>query len=100
VSSDLAKISTAAKIVLPGVSSFDSEMKNIENLGLTPVLQKKVLKDRIPTLGICLSMQLLTKKSEEGVLDGLGFIVAETVKFDFNGYLKKNRASLIWVEIS
>ena len=91
MSSDHAKISTVAKIVFPGVGSFDSGMKNIENLGLTPVLQKKVLKDRIPTLDICLNMQLLTKMSEEGVLDGIGFIDAETVKLDINGYQEKPR---------
>ena len=36
---------------------------------------------KIPILGICLGMQLMTRRSEEGILDGFGWIDAETVRF-------------------
>jgi glutamine amidotransferase len=53
-------------------------------LGLVDVLTKKVLEDRVPVLGICLGMQLLCKNSEEGSLDGLGFIDASVKRFSFS----------------
>lgn len=84
VSSNPSEIEKATKLVLPGVGSFDYAMKNLQNSGYIPVLNQKVLGEQIPILGICLGMQLLTKKSEEGNSAGLGLIDAETVKFEFN----------------
>lgn len=81
VTSDPAVIAEAEKIILPGVGSFDYGMNNLNQLGITEILKKKVLVEKTPILGICLGMQLLTKGSEEGVLPGLGFINAQTVKF-------------------
>ena len=48
------------------------------------ILNKKVLYDKVPVLGICLGMQLLTLKSDEGNEKGLGWIRAKTKKFNFN----------------
>jgi glutamine amidotransferase len=73
----------ADKLILPGVGAFDNGMRNIAELGLRDVLNKKVIEMRAPVLGICLGMQLLTEKSEEGVLPGLGWVPAETVRFRF-----------------
>ena len=82
-SSNIQDIKEAKKIILPGVGAFDNAMKNLKNLGIIPILNKKVIEDKIPLLGICLGMQLLTKRSEEGSLEGLGWIDAETVRFEF-----------------
>lgn len=76
------------KIILPGVGSFDNGMKNLAKLGLIDVLNKKALVDRVPFLGICLGMQLMTKGSEEGKLKGLGWFDAETKKFNVSKGLK------------
>ena len=84
LSSDIAEIEKADKLILPGVGSFDAGMNNLSTLGLIPILNKKVIEDRTPILGICLGMQLLTKRSEEGNLPGLGWIDAETVRFKFD----------------
>ena len=84
ITSDAEKISQAKKILLPGVGAFDAAMQKIDSAGLLQVLNKKVLNDRVPTFGICLGMQLLTKSSEEGKLPGLGWIDATTVKFNFS----------------
>jgi len=81
ISSDIDKILDAEKIILPGIGSFDIGVKNLTEQGLIPVLKKKVLKEKTPFLGICLGMQLITQKSEEGKLNGLGWINAETEKF-------------------
>ncbi|OFY65943.1 MAG: imidazole glycerol phosphate synthase, glutamine amidotransferase subunit [Bacteroidetes bacterium RBG_13_43_22] len=83
VTSDPHEIASAAKIILPGVGAFDQGMKMLENLGLKDILSKKALEERVPVMGICLGMQLMTQRSEEGTLKGLGWIEAETVRFRF-----------------
>lgn len=85
ITSDLKEIEYASKLILPGVGSFDSGMTNLSSLGLIDVLNRKVLVDKIPILGVCLGVQLMTKCSEEGSLLGLGWFDAETVKFDLTG---------------
>lgn len=84
VSSDRSVIAKASKLILPGVGAFDNGMKNLNRLDLLPVLNQKALEEKIPVLGVCLGMQLLTKGSEEGDLAGLGWIDAETLKFRFD----------------
>lgn len=83
VTSELSQISSAEKILLPGVGSFDHAINEINQRGLLDVLNTKALIDKVPFLGVCLGMQLLTNSSEEGVLPGLGYINAKTVKFSF-----------------
>ncbi|MFZ5945166.1 MAG: imidazole glycerol phosphate synthase subunit HisH [Bacillota bacterium] len=83
ISSEIEEIALAKKLILPGVGSFDSGMSNLIKLGLIDILNKKVIKDGIPILGICLGMQLFAKKSQEGSLQGLGWIDAEVVRFDY-----------------
>jgi glutamine amidotransferase len=84
-SSSLEDIEKADKLILPGVGAFDNGMENIHKSGILDTLNKKVLTEKIPILGICLGMQLLTRNSEEGQAQGLGWIDAETVKFRFSG---------------
>ncbi len=84
VSSDISEISRADKILLPGVGAFDAAMRKIKESGFINILNEKALIQQIPIMGICLGMQLLTNKSEEGSLQGLGWIDAETVKFHFD----------------
>jgi glutamine amidotransferase len=84
ISSDNSIIEKADKLLLPGVGSFDAGMNNLEKSGLIPILNNKVLIEKTPILGICLGMQLLTQKSEEGIKPGLGWIDGETLKFNFN----------------
>lgn len=84
IASKTEDILSAEKIILPGVGSFDSAMKKIQVLHLRPILESQVLKNKVPILGICLGIQMLTKGSEEGILPGLGWIDAKTVRFKFN----------------
>ena len=86
-SSDVHVIAEAERLILPGVGAFDMGMKNLNDLGLVPVLNHRVVDDHIPLLGICLGMQLLTNESEEGRSPGLGWIDARTIKLD-SGNLK------------
>ena len=72
ISSDPSKLRSAAKIILPGVGSFDSAIKILENYGWKDRLREFVEKYEIPLLGICLGMQVMFRSSEEGELKGLG----------------------------
>ncbi len=74
----------ADKIILPGVGAFDKGMEKINESGLVGILNKIVVQEKKPLLGICLGMQLLTKGSEEGKLPGLGWIDAYTERFQFS----------------
>lgn len=76
-------ISRADKLILPGVGSFDEGMKKLQAMDLISLLNEKVLIRKTPTLGICLGMQLFTRRSEEGMLPGLGWFDADTVRFRF-----------------
>lgn len=89
ITSDKDIISKAEKIILPGIGAFDNAMTNIADLGILDLLNHKALVEKIPVLGVCLGMQLLTEKSEEGTLKGLGWIKGETKKFQLeNANLK------------
>lgn len=96
VSGDKEIINKASKILLPGVGAFDGGMGNLEQTGLIPILNDKALKEKVPVLGICLGMQMLSKKSEEGLKPGLGWIDAETVKFNLDPALKLKVPHMGW----
>ena len=83
LSSNLDEIKHSKKILIPGVGAFDAAMERINQGGFNEVLNYKANIERIPILGICLGMQLLTVKSEEGIMQGLSWIDAETVRFRF-----------------
>lgn len=84
ISSNPKDIENADKLILPGVGAFDAGMTNIRELNLLPIIINQVMNNKTPILGICLGMQLLTCKSEEGSQPGLGLIEGETILFDCN----------------
>lgn len=81
VTGDLERIQKAQKILLPGVGAFDTAMSRINSSGMLPILNHKAMVEKVPVLGICLGMQLLTSGSDEGILKGLGWIAAKTLSF-------------------
>lgn len=68
------EVEVAEKLILPGVGAFDQGMKALQSLNLVEALKRRLSRDEIPFLGVCLGMQLLAKGSEEGSLSGLGVI--------------------------
>ena len=82
ISTSLSDIENADKLILPGVGSFDYGMMQLKNSGLLDLVNKRVLVDKIPILGICLGVQLMMEGSEEGNLAGLGWIKGKTIAFD------------------
>lgn len=99
ITSDLAKIKRAQKLILPGVGAFDNGMENIKKGELLPILNDLVLNKKVPVLGICLGMQLMTRRSEEGVLPGLGWIEADTKRFVFPAESKLKIPHMGWNNI-
>jgi glutamine amidotransferase len=96
ITSDKEVIARASKIILPGVGAFDTGMRNLAELNLKDILNEKVLAEKTPILGICLGMQLLSKGSQEGLLPGLGWIDAETVRFNFSDTLEYKIPHMGW----
>ena len=74
-------VATAERIVLPGVGAFADCMRGLAALpGMVEALERAVLKEAKPFLGICVGMQLLASIGREhGDHDGLGWIAGEVV---------------------
>jgi glutamine amidotransferase len=83
VSSQVDDLEQATLLILPGVGHFGAGMNNLRQSNLLAVLNQKVLEQKVPIMGICLGMQLLTEWSEEGNSEGLGWLRAKTKKFRF-----------------
>ena len=82
ITNDVEIIRKSDGIILPGVGAFDAGMSKLNESGLTDVIKEEAGKGK-PILGICLGMQLLGNKSEEGKLSGLALIPFECKKFSF-----------------
>jgi len=72
----------AEKLILPGVGSFDYAMAQLNASGMRDKLDELVLVDKIPVMGICVGMQMMGNRSDEGALEGLKWIDAAILKFD------------------
>ena len=84
VSADPGIVERAEKLILPGVGAFDNGMRQLGERGLVPLLRERAAAGT-PVLGVCLGMQLLACRSEEGQLPGLGLIDARSVRFRPSG---------------
>jgi len=82
IASSADELADAEKIILPGVGAFDWAMTRLNESGMREVLDDLVVDQGRPVLGICVGMQIMARRSDEGVLEGLGWIDAEDRKFD------------------
>lgn len=69
-----ATLRDATRLILPGVGHFDHAMQRLNESGLRPALEERVIGARTPVIGICVGMQMLAQGSDEGHMDGLGWI--------------------------
>ena len=77
------EIKAADKVVLPGVGAMQPAMQRLKVLGIIPAI-KTVIAKKAPFLGICLGLQLLFEKSNEGGLtEGLGILRGEVARFSW-----------------
>jgi len=77
ISDDAEVLMRAERVIFPGVGEASSAMRHLQKNGLDkliPQLQQ-------PVLGICLGMQLMCRRSEEGNTDGLNIFPVDVVKF-------------------
>lgn len=80
---DPKDLGLATHVILPGVGSFKDGMLNLQKLGWIEPLRKTSLEDKIPLLGICLGMQLLSDTGfEGGEIEGLGLIAGKVKKLE------------------
>jgi imidazole glycerol-phosphate synthase subunit HisH len=99
--SDPDAIRDADRLILPGVGSFDNGMTRLAERGLIPALNHAVLERKRPILGICLGMQLLLESSDEGSLEGLGWIKGRCKRFKSDGEHERLRIpNMGWNEIT
>jgi glutamine amidotransferase len=77
-------VSSATKLILPGVGAFDEAIAKLDQSGLRNALDKAVLQNKVPVMGICVGMQIMADSSEEGTLNGLGWISGSVKCFDIN----------------
>ena len=82
------KLDDASCIILPGVGSFDRVMRFIKTKELDKSLETAVLENKIPLLGICIGMQILFTKSDEGKEEGLNFLTGQIKKLKFSNNSK------------
>jgi imidazole glycerol-phosphate synthase subunit HisH len=69
------------RIVIPGVGAFKDCICKLRDTGFREALNEEVLEKARPTLGICLGMQVMGKKSYEGgEFEGLGWFDAEVIR--------------------
>jgi glutamine amidotransferase len=78
LTSDADTIRTADKVILPGVGAAGPGMARLHELGLVDVIRSLTQ----PVLGVCLGMQLLCERSEEGDTACLGVIPASVHRFE------------------
>lgn len=84
ISCDPETMRRASALILPGVGAAGEGMKNLQQSGLDIVIKEEIAKGK-PFLGICLGMQLLFEKSEEGNVDCLGILKGGVRKFQKKG---------------
>lgn len=89
VAQTAGELAGAEKIILPGVGAFDWAMSRLEESGMRACLDDLALEKKRPVLGICVGMQMMAGRSDEGELPGLGWIDAEVKRFDETGFSQK-----------
>ena len=83
IDDSIKEIEQADKLILPGVGSFDNGMRCLREKEFDKVIIEQVCDNKKPILGICLGMQMLGRKSEEGKEKGLDLIPFDNKRFSF-----------------
>jgi len=90
----------ATKLILPGVGAFDHAMEQLDRSGMRQRLDELVLGEKLPVIGICVGMQMLADRSDEGQLAGLGWIPGEVRGFKSLGQPDLLLPHMGWNDVS
>ena len=94
------ELSKATRIILPGVGSFDWAMEKLEKSGMRMTLDEMVLDKGVSVLGVCVGMQIMAEKSDEGQLEGFGWIPGIVKKIPINNDSKPSLPHMGWNSIT
>ena len=100
VTVDPRLIEKADKLILPGVGSFDATMRLLHDTGMFDVLNEQVIEKKKNILGICVGMQIMAEKSDEGQLEGFGWIPGIVKKIPINNDSKPSLPHMGWNSIT
>lgn len=100
VASTVEQLVDSRKLILPGVGAFDWAINRLNESGLRDVLDDLVLNRFVPVLGVCVGMQMMASRSEEGKLAGLGWLDAEVVKFNVDNSDDNPLPHMGWNDVS
>jgi imidazole glycerol-phosphate synthase subunit HisH len=82
-------LETADRVILPGVGAFDWAMARLNESGMREMLDNLVVVKRRPVLGVCVGMQMMADRSDEGALPGLGWVPGEVKRFEHDRFTTK-----------
>lgn len=100
VTADPTELLLADRIILAGVGAFDAGMRSLMAGGWLPILHEVANAGRTPILGICLGMQLMCRRSEEGKLSGLGWFAADVKRIVATPYSNLKVPHMGWNALS
>jgi imidazole glycerol-phosphate synthase subunit HisH len=100
ISRDHNIIEQSDSLVLAGVGSFDQTMKLLKNNGLYNVLDDQVIGKGKKVLGVCVGMQVMGDSSEEGDMEGFGWIPGSVQKLVFDPGLKPSLPHMGWNSVA
>lgn len=83
------QLAVADKLILPGVGAFDETMRRLDHSCMREVLDQRVLNDHVPIIGVCVGMQIMAERSDEGLLPGLGWIKGEVKRINTAALVNK-----------
>jgi glutamine amidotransferase len=89
-------VAAASKLILPGVGHFANGVAKLKSMNLWDAIDRKVKIENTPILGICLGMQLMTKHSEEGDMEGFGWIDATVQRFRVENKIRYKVPHIGW----
>jgi imidazole glycerol-phosphate synthase subunit HisH len=81
VATNAEQLAAAQRLILPGVGAFDWAMARLNASGMRAALDDAVLYRKVPVLGVCVGMQMMADRSDEGEKPGLGWIKGDVRAF-------------------
>lgn len=95
------ELAGAKKIILPGVGAFDWAMTRLNESGMRERLDRAVLDEHSSVLGVCVGMQMMARRSDEGTMKGLNWIPGEVLRLDSSRLTDRTRLPHMgWNDVS